>query len=72
MSDPAFYSLVTLYVLMIGGSVLGNLLVIVAVLKSPNMRKVRISTLETHTKTLGMNEDFNVVMLSRRPIANVV
>ena len=41
VSDPVFYALVTLYALMIVGSVLGNIMVITAVLKSPNMRKVR-------------------------------
>lgn len=40
MSDPAYFTLVVLYSLMIAGSVIGNLLVITAVLRSPNMRKV--------------------------------
>ena len=40
VSDPFFYVLIILYTLMIIGSVIGNVLVIIAVLKSPNMRKV--------------------------------
>ena len=40
VSDPAFYSLIILYALVIIGSVVGNVLVITAVLKSPKMRKV--------------------------------
>ena len=40
VSDPAFYSLIILYALVIFGSVVGNVLVITAVLKSPKMRKV--------------------------------
>ena len=40
MGDPAFYVLTCLYALMILGSFVGNVLVITAVLKSPNMRKV--------------------------------
>ena len=40
VSDPVFYTLVTLYSMMIIGSVLGNIMVITAVLKAPNMRKV--------------------------------
>ena len=45
VSDPFFYVLIILYTLMIIGSVIGNVLVIIAVLKSPNMRKVISLTL---------------------------
>ena len=38
--DFAMYLLPTLYALVIVGSVIGNVLVITAVLRSPNMRKV--------------------------------
>ena len=38
--DFAMYLLPTLYALVIVGSVIGNILVITAVLRSPNMRKV--------------------------------
>ncbi len=48
VSDPVFYLLVFLYAVMIVGSVAGNLLVITAVLRSPNMRKVRV--LEFHRR----------------------
>lgn len=40
VSDGAFYLLIIFYSLVILGSVIGNVLVITAVLKSPNMRKV--------------------------------
>jgi hypothetical protein len=40
VSDPAFYMLVVVYAVIIVGSVLGNMLVIVAVLRSSHMRKV--------------------------------
>jgi hypothetical protein len=51
VSDPAFYTLIILYSLMILGSVIGNVFVITAVLKSPYMRKVRILSL----KKIGEN-----------------
>ena len=41
LSEPAMYVLSFLYAVMIAGSVIGNVLVITAVLKSPSMRKVR-------------------------------
>ena len=40
LSGPAMYVLSLLYAVMIAGSVIGNVLVITAVLKSPSMRKV--------------------------------
>lgn len=40
VSDPAFYALSVFYCIVICGSVLGNLLVITAVLRSAHMRKV--------------------------------
>ena len=40
MGDPAFYGLSVCYALVILGSVVGNLLVITAVFRSPHMRKV--------------------------------
>lgn len=47
VSDPAFYSLIILYALVIIGSVVGNVLVITAVLKSEKMRKVSESNVTT-------------------------
>ena len=41
LSEPAMYVLSFLYAVMIAGSVIGNVLVITAVLKSPSMRKVK-------------------------------
>ena len=42
LPEPAMYVLSLLYAVMIAGSVIGNVLVITAVLKSPSMRKVRL------------------------------
>ena len=41
LPEPAMYVLSLLYAVMIAGSVIGNVLVITAVLKSPSMRKVQ-------------------------------
>ena len=46
LSEPAMYVLSFLYAVMIAGSVIGNVLVITAVLKSPSMRKVKEGYLE--------------------------
>ena len=50
VSDPAFYSLIILYALVIIGSVVGNVLVITAVLKSEKMRKVSESNVTAVTQ----------------------
>ncbi len=56
VSDAALITFAVLYSLVILGSVVGNVLVITAVLKAPKMRKVRRSMHVTHTckQKMGM------------------
>ena len=54
--SAAFYILFTLYVLIIIGSFIGNVLVITAVVRSPSLRKVRQKIIKT-CRFLGSNSN---------------